>query len=374
MFLFNVTFIFTVVDPVNMFSEEMKTNYKMNNVSFKEYPAVLGLHKFKNVKVIYSEYFLFLYENFGFEEPIKILHGVFFKHQNYLEKAITKDLKERKEIKEKLENCPNLDVKKRVLLESKANELKLKINSCYGYTLCRENSIESPYVVDMLKKDQTFKKQLQRSFKDSFITTARKFDSNHWLVSRKNINTKEFNSTPLVAIGASILGNSKIILLENVCFLLRYLDPRLAEALYFDTDSIFIGLHYSNLEDNVFQTLQKEFKEKMDHFIDSKNRLSGFLVMEKVNTKGEFYGEKMYLLTNNGKAYLSLKGIPRNVANQLVDCPKTLYQEREISAKFTSLKRKIDCPIVIQNEAKRFKKSIIPSKRVFENCHSMTYM
>ena len=54
-----------------------------------------------------------------------------------------------------------------------------------------------------------------------------------------------------MAIGASILGNSKIILLENVCFLLRYLDPRLAEALYFDTDSIFIGLHYSNLEDHV---------------------------------------------------------------------------------------------------------------------------
>ena len=354
-----------------MFNQEMIQDYKKNNVSLNDYPAVVGLHKWKGIKSIYSEYFCFLHENFGFEQPIRILHGVFFKHTPFLFTPLYKALSARLEIKLLLEN-ENLQQHERMVLESKSTELKLKINACYGYTLCRENNLNSPYVVETIKSNKAFNTQIKRDYQDNFLTSARPFGSDHWIVSNKNINAKEFNSTPLIAVGASILGNSKIILLDNVCFILQYLDPRLGEACYFDTDSVFLALHYPNLEDNVPPPLRKEFLQKKNHYINSNNRISGFLVLEKVNSQAQFYGEKMYLLSNEHKNTLGFKGVPGNVAKQICDKPNILHQQR-VTVTYTTLKRKLDFPMVIENQSKQFKKAIIPSKRKFYNCHSVTY-
>jgi len=351
----------------------MLTNYKKNKIATTPFTSVAGLNIFKNIKVIYTEYFIYLHETFGFKKPIKILHGVFFTHKLYLAKSLTQALEERKSIKQKLENDSSLSFYDKIILEAKSTELKLKINSCYGYSLCKENSMDSPYVIDVLKNTKAFIKQISRANSNQLVTEAREFDSNHWLVTKKCIRTTECNTTPLVAVGASILGISKVILLENVLFLLKYLDPRLAEPLYFDTDSIFLGLHYANLEDNVLESLKKEFQSKKNNYIDSSDRLSGFLVLEKTNTQGEFYGEKMYLLSNENSFHLGLKGIPKHAAKELIENKKLLYSTKEMAVTYTSLKRKINQPIIIQKTAKRFKKCIIPSKRLFVNCHSITY-
>ena len=356
-----------------MFNREMKNNYTSNGIPMKKFPAVVGLNEWRGVKTIYTEYFLFLNEKFGFEGPVKILHGVFFRHDLYLGAVINTALVERGELKKKLQNDENLTADQRMIYESRSTELKLKINGCYGYSLCRENNISSPYVVETLKKIKTYTNQRQIDDRLSFLTSARPFLDKHVLVTNKRVHCGEFASTPLIAIGASILGNSKVILLENASFLLRYLDPRLGEACYFDTDSIFLALHHVNLEDNVCTNLKPEFMVEKDNFIDSITRLSGFLVLEKVNTKAEFYGEKMYFLESPTSKSLGLKGIPQNFVSQLYKDPKLLYSERDKSIIYPIIKRKRDSTIVIENQIKKFKKAVIPSKRLFVNNHSFTY-
>ena len=355
-----------------MFTQEMIDEYKKKNVSLSDYPAVVGLHKWKGIKSIYSEYFCFLHETFGFEHPIRILHGVFFKHTPYLYTPLSKALSARLEIKHLLEN-KDIPHNERLILESKSTELKLKINACYGYTLCRENNMNSPYVVETIKSTKAFKQQTSRDFQENFLTSARPFGSNHWIVANKTINTQEFNSTPLIAIGASILGNSKIILLENVCFILKYLDPQLGEACYFDTDSVFLALHYPILEDNVPLLLKQEFLKEKNYYINSSHRISGFLVLEKINSEAVFYGEKMYLLSNSNKNTLGFKGVPFSVAKQLFHNQDVFNKQPEVTVTYSTLKRKLDFPMVIENQSKKFKKAIIPSKRKFSNYHSFTY-
>ena len=336
-----------------MFNREMKNSCTSNGIPMKKFPAVVGLNEWRGVKTIYTEYFLFLNEKFGFEGPVKILHGVFFRHDLYLGAVINTALVERGELKKKLQHDENLTADQRMIYESRSTELKLKINGCYGYSLCRENNISSPYVVETLKKLKTYTNQRQTDDQLSFLTSARPFLDTHVIVTNKRVHCGEFASTPLIAIGASILGNSKVILLENASFLLRYLDPRLGEACYFDTDSIFLALHHVNLEDNICTTLKPEFMTEKDNFIDSIERLSGFLVLEKVNTKAEFYGEKMYFLESPTSKSLGLKGIPQSFVSQLYKDPKLLYAEQDKSIIYPIIKRKRDSAIVIENQIKK---------------------
>jgi hypothetical protein len=351
----------------------MLNEYHKKNISLSKFPTVVGLNKWKGIKSIYTEYFCFLFDTFGFEKPIRILHCVLFKHTDYLYAPLYKALVDRKQIKQHLDNKDNIDPNERLILESLSTELKLKINACYGYTLCRENNTSSNYVVETVKTKVAFYKQTSREFQNNFITYVRPFGSKHCLVANKRINQNEFNSTPLIAVGSSILGNSKTIILENVCFLLRFLDPRLAEPCYFDTDSIFLALHFPFLDDNVVKDLQAEFHAIKDYFIHSEQRISGFLCLEKINNTAEFYGEKMYHLSNDTFSVTACKGVSNNIAKNLIETPKLLYADSEIVVTYPSMKRTLDCPIVIENKAKKFKKSIVPSKRLFENSHSFTF-
>jgi hypothetical protein len=356
-----------------MFNPDMLREYSDRKISLNKFPTVVGLNKWKGTKSIYSEYFCFLHENFGFEKPIRIMHCVLFKHSNYLYAPLYKALVDRKNIKLQLDNDERLEPNERMILESFSTELKLKINACYGYTLCRENNLSSPYVVEVVKTKEAFNKQISREFQDNFLTYVRPFGSSHCLVANKRINKREFNSTPVIAVGSSILGNSKTIILENICFLLRFLDPRLSEALYFDTDSIFLALHHPNLDDNVVQDLQAEFRAKKDYFIHSNQRISGFLCLEKINNRAEFYGEKMYLLSNQSSTVVACKGVSKNTADKLKQDPKILYNNSEITVTYPGMKRTLDCPMVIENQSKKFKKCIVPAKRCFEKCHSLTF-
>jgi len=354
-----------------MFNQDMLQEYQERNISINSFPAVVGLNKWKGCKSIYSEYFCFLNDNFGFEKPIRIMHCVLFKHSDYLYSPLYKALADRKEMKIQIEN--NLNPKDKLVLESLSTELKLKINACYGYTLCRENDVSSPYVVEVVKSKKAYHKQILREYQNNFISYVRPFSSSHCLVANKRINQNETNSTPLIAVGSSILGNSKTIILENICFLLRFLDPRLAEACYFDTDSIFLALHHPTLEDNILPELKEEFSLAKDYFIHSKHRISGFLCLEKMNDTAEFYGEKMYQLSNNINKTVACKGVPNNIANNLTTNPKTLYNPSEITVTYPTMKRTLDCPMVIENQSKKFKKCIVPSKRLFTKCHSFTF-
>ena len=87
--------------------------------------------------------------------------------------------------------------------------------------------------------------------------------------------------SPLVCVGAAILAHSKVILIDCLGFLLRYLDPRMAEFVYCDTDSVFLMLHHTQLADNVSPSLWTEFEALLPNFVDSPGRLSRFFCQGK---------------------------------------------------------------------------------------------
>jgi len=62
-------------------------------------------------------------------------------------------------------------------------------------------------------------------------------------------------------VGCYILFNSKIILLKRLYYLLKFLNPKLAQLLYMDTDSAHFLVKHKSLEENVNPQLRPLFKE-----------------------------------------------------------------------------------------------------------------
>ena len=91
----------------------------------------------------------------------------------------------------------------------------------------------------------------------------------------KNVPAFSFNEleTPLLAVGATILSHSKVLLLKNVHFLLSHLDPRKAQICYLDTDSCYLLLNEKCLENNVLPLRLDSFHQNKDQFIDSSTAL-----------------------------------------------------------------------------------------------------
>ena len=229
----------------------MKNKYIFSRTSLpRDRNSVTGLNSFVGIKTIHTEYLKYLHETFGFAEQPLILHGIFFKHENYLKTELEATLKERLQVKNMLEN-PNLSEEDSKILNSKSSSLKLKLNSSYGYSLCRMEAAHSPYTREKLLSTKTIQKYIQTG-KTQDIKELIHFDAKHTKVVYSNINT--FSATPFVtpsiAIGAGnikkfhnklpfkglhkksysslsgILAHSKIILLKCGHFLLKYLNPR----------------------------------------------------------------------------------------------------------------------------------------------------
>ena len=111
-------------------------------------------------------------------------------------------------------------------------------------------------------------------------------------VLKKSVPTyssSEYTS-PLVAVGACILSHSKIVLLDNLHFMLSHLDPTLAELLYLgnlilltkkkilnliylDTDSCYFAIHHKRLEDNVAIHMKASYDLLKDQHVDSSSLL-----------------------------------------------------------------------------------------------------
>jgi DNA polymerase elongation subunit (family B) len=301
-----------------------------------------------------------------------ILHGIFFKHDLYLEQAITRALVERAELKKQLKS-PNISEREKKIIESKSIELKLQVNGCYGYTLTRLNDPLSSFTEEKMVLKRNMPRLIAN--KSTVISNITPFGNSHMLVTKKKVDLSKSISTPLLAIGASILGNSKVLLLKNVNFLLHCLDPRMAEALYFDTDSVFFALKYPKLEDNVCKELLPYFIKNKNIFIDNPNKPSGFLVLEKMAHTGHFYGEKMYILSSNDddKVEYGLKGISKSNIESILKNKTCLYPVNRHSVTSTNMSRRKDMPMLITEKTKTFVKAVIPSKRYFMGQHSVPF-
>jgi len=265
-------------------------------------PRVVSVHENKGFMVMSTEYFNFLHKTFDFEETPDIYHALFFKLDDYLRSSIENKLILRKELKNLIKQEKNQE--KRQDLEIKAELIKLMLNSCYGYTLCNISS----------QKFKHFENRRKKPIMSSKIKSCLEMDKNIFLVEISKKYEESF-PTLLGHVGCYILFNSKIILLKRLFYLLKYLNPKLAQLLYMDTDSAHFLVKHRNLDENVIPQLRPVFNSLFPkHFEKDSNKISGIWVEEGFYECGEYIAEKCYRLYNKSdNVYLThMKGLNTN--------------------------------------------------------------
>ena len=317
--------------------------------------------------MIGKPYSRYLYKSFGFDGDLFILHGVFFLHRPYLRAQIRHFLELRKELKQQ----------NTLVSMAKANFLKLLLNGVYGYTLARINSDSSPFTSENILTLRRVRHILDHD--PERVKRVYQISSRHAVLSVQSYDSTSCVSSPLIGVGAAILGASKVILLDSMMFLLRYLDPRMAEMVYSDTDSVFIAVCSPRLEENVPLELREEFLHQLGKYVDSPTELSGYLHLENICRGCTIYGEKMYTLWGESDRLIKtrMKGVPNSNLKTFTSETAELLRcgKGSLISQTNTMKRTIDGPISLTRESKRFKLALHPRKRCFKSSgqHSLPW-
>jgi hypothetical protein len=324
------------------------------NLATKIDPAkrVVAVHAINGYIVISTEYYNWLRESFGFAEEPSILHALIFQLDDYLRKSIESKLTIRQSLKNLIKTEQNPLTKQNY--EVKAELIKLMLNSCYGYTLCNLTS----------KKFKQFENRQVFPQKTDNIVTCVQLSSSVFFVQTKK-TPKELFSTMLGHVGCYILFNSKIILLKRLYFLLKFLDPRLAQLLYMDTDSAHFLVKNSKFEDNVDKSLKLQFLNEFDKHFDTGKKISGIWVQEGFFELGEYLGEKCYRLYNDSDSHYitHMKGLSSFFQKQ--------FHENNVNPKktpflsYNNFYKTSDFLIFKCNMSKNLFDNYIPNKRYF---------
>ena len=285
-----------------------KIEYGIKNLSpytqeqvtrFETATRVLSVHENKSFMVMSTEYFNFLHNTFGFEGTPDIYHALFFQLDDYLRSSIENKLMLRKELKNLIKQEKNPETRQNY--EVKAELIKLMLNSCYGYTLCNISS---------QKFKQFENRRTKPSSTNGSIRSCLQLEKNVFLIEKTKKHEESF-PTLLGHVGCYILFNSKVILLKRLYFLLKFLNPKLAQLLYMDTDSAHFLVKHKALEENVSPGLKYFFKRQFDKHFETGNKMSGIWVEEGFYECGEYLAEKCYRLYNKtSDIYLThMKGL-----------------------------------------------------------------
>lgn len=255
---------------------------------FTTTPRVVALHKSHSYMVISTEYFVWLHKHFGFEHTPDIYHALLFQLDTYLKPTIQAKLSIRKDLKERIKQEQNTDLKK--IYEVKAELLKLMLNSCYGFTLCNLTSTK----FTLFENRTSCPKHKNKLDK---LKSCIQLDTNVYIVELKKVIKEPFE-TMLGQSGCNTLNESKKILLKRLYFLLKYLNPTQAQLLYMDTDSAHFLVKHKLFADNVDANLRHKFNLEYDKHFDSGQKISGIWVQEGFFQQANYIGEKSYLLSN----------------------------------------------------------------------------
>jgi hypothetical protein len=334
--------------------------YTQNQIkSFHSSNKVIAINKSKSFMVISTEYFNWLYKNFGFENIPEIYHALLFKTENYLRPSIEKKLMLRKTLKTAIKNEKNLCKKQNYEIQSEL--IKLMLNSCYGFTLC--NLTSSKFKSYCIR--YSFPSTLERQ---SRVNSCIKLNNTAYLIEKKEKQLFPF-ATLLGHVGCSILYNSKIILLKRLYFLLKYLNPRFAQLLYMDTDSAHFLLKHKNFIDNVDENLKPIFQKLFNKHFETGNKISGIWVEEGFYDMGEYIGEKCYKLFNkDNNIYIThMKGLNTFFQKKYVDENIDLNKLPFIN--FNIFVKSPDFIIYKSFAGKNLFANYIPNKRYFVHSH-----
>ena len=341
-----------------------KVQYDLNKLSkytqdllthFKPSPRVISLHKTSSYMVISTDYFLMLYNMFGFETTPDIYHGLFFQMEPYLKNHIELKLKARKDLKELIKHEKHPETKQNY--EIKAELIKLMLNSCYGFTLCNLTSSK----FKSFKNAHNVPKHKARR---KNVKSCLKIANNCYLLEMNKISQEPF-STMLGHIGCSILFHSKRILLKRLNFMIKYLNPVKAQLLYMDTDSAHFLVKHKKFEDNVDENLRNDFKKLFNKHFETGEKLSGIWVQEGFYNSAQYIGEKSYILYDTDKnTHLShMKGL--NTFFQKQFCDNNINPKEYTNISYNIFFKSPDFAIYKIYMNKNLFSNYIPTKRYF---------
>ena len=136
-------------------------------------------------------------------------------------------------------------------------------------------------------------KNIARLSRRMGIIGYEKLNEEYYKVKGRNVpihSSRDF-SCPLLAVGATVLSNSKIVLLQCVHFLLSHLDPTKAHLTYLDTESSYFTCHDPVLENNVMPRLKDSFLQHKDKYLDSTSMLgkNKYIYIKQISINLIFY-------------------------------------------------------------------------------------
>ena len=313
---------------------------------------VVSVHENKHFMVMSTEYFNFLHKTFGFEKTPDIYHALFFQLDDYLRTSIESKLLLRQNLKTLIKHEQNPDKKQNY--EVQAELIKLMLNSCYGYTLCNISS----------QKFKQYENRRKKPSQNNKIKSCFEMEKNIFLVQIEKEYDESF-PTLLGHVGCYILFNSKIILLRRLYFLLRFLNPKLAQLLYMDTDSAHFLLKNRQLEDNVSPFLRPLFKSQMNKHFECGTKMSGIWVEEGFYECGEYLAEKCYRLYNKNNAqYLThMKGLNTSFQKEYHEC--NIDPKKTPFLAYNIFFKSPDFLIFKSHMSKNIFSNYVPNKRYF---------
>lgn len=326
--------------------------YTQNLLShFSGSKKVISLNKCKSFMIISTEYFNWLHKTFGFKETPDIYHALLFQTDYYVKPYIEKKLSYRKTLKELIKNEKDTTIRQNY--EIKAELIKLLLNSCYGFTLCNTNS----------SKFKVFQNRKSLPKNNGKINYCIELCPKVYLVEL-NKKIEEPYQNMLGQIGCYILFHSKIILLKRLYFLLKHLNPTMAQLCYMDTDSAHIGLKYPNFIDNVDENLKQSFKNNYDKHFESGSKLSGIWVLENQYESANYIGEKAYVLgKNNSNCTSHIKGLNSFFQKQYVE--NNIDKINYPTINYNTFQKSSDFVIYKTYMSKNIFSNYVPTKRYF---------
>ena len=137
--------------------------------------------------------------------------------------------------------------------------------------------------------EETLKRQNKKNINPAdinLITFVKNEKTKKWqMMFQVKHSQKTAKIKNLIHLGATILGNSRVIFYTLIYTLYKYLNPSMSENCYIDTDSMFWALGDRDLKNCVKPGLLNEFKiATKDMFVDPNSKITqdGKLKLEGV--------------------------------------------------------------------------------------------
>ena len=276
-------------------------------------PLTYTRKSFKNDQCLPVKYFKWLVRNRSLGD-IEILHYVHYENRDYAYEFIYSLLQMRHDINQKFKLTGEKDTLGSYNLKLLANAMygftMMEMPNYFKYTYALEENLRHHHKIDQSKINLLSVVKAKKSGKPSFLYQL-KYKLTDSLIS----NTLQ--------VGATILGNSRVIFYDHIYKLLSFLDPRKAELCYMDTDSVFFFVSHDELDKCVKEDQIHDFKvecEKM--FVDpnSPHSQASKLKMEGYYQSAFFKCVKNYILVpfeEKEQAVVKSKSIPKIIRDQM---------------------------------------------------------